>query len=81
VKKEKRITPPREVFLLVFPCGAYRCCRTRDGATSTGNAMALDRTCCERGHDSYEVHIYRPFPEGRSCTAFRAPVRGALRLA
>jgi len=75
------IKPPPELFLLIFPCGAYRCVRTREGAVSVGQRMANDRVCCERGHDSFEVHIYQPYPPGRSCTAFRGPVRGGLRLA
>ena len=74
------IEAPKDLFVVIFPCGAYRCCRTRDGATSTGNEIAKDGTCCNRGHDSYEVHTYRPYPEGRSCTAFRSRVRGDLRL-
>lgn len=65
------IKPPAELFVVVFPCGAYVCARTRDGATQEGNRIANDKTCCDRGHDAYEVHIYQPYPMGRSCTAFR----------
>lgn len=78
--KQVKIVPPSEVFLVVFPCGAYRCCRTRDGAEREGNLLANDRACCERGHDSFEVHVYQPHPKGRSCTAFRSPVGEHLRL-
>lgn len=63
-------SPPVELFLLLFPCGAYRCCRTRDGAKEEGQRMAEGRTCCERGHSSWEVHVYAPYGGSpRSLTA------------
>jgi hypothetical protein len=48
-------TTLREVFVVEFPCGAFRMARTRKGAQQVGDQVAADRTCCAKGHDSWEV--------------------------
>ncbi len=45
----------REVFVVEFPCGAFRVSRTREGAKEIGDQIAANQVCCERGHDSWEV--------------------------
>lgn len=80
MRADREKKPPPELYVVIFPCGAYRCCRTRDGAVQEGRRIADGRTCCERGHGSFEVHTYRSYPAGRSCTACYSPGAARLRL-
>ena len=67
-------TTLREVFVVEFPCGAFRVSRTREGAKEIGDQIAANQVCCERGHDSWEVWRF----VSDRCTAMR-PTR-TLRL-
>jgi hypothetical protein len=67
-------TTLREVFVVEFPCGAFRMARTRKGAQQVGDQVAADRTCCAKGHDSWEVWRFVP----DACVAFRPS--GTVRL-
>jgi hypothetical protein len=52
------------VYVLEFPCGAFRTFRSRLAAVSRGDVIADERTCCAHGHDTYRVV---KFDRGQVC--------------
>ena len=49
---------PPELFVVVFPCGAFRTCRTQDAAEHEGLVITSELSCCRQGHRSFEIWRY-----------------------
>jgi hypothetical protein len=64
-----------ELFVVVFPCGAWEARRGRDAARVVADRIAKEGTCCGKGHASFEIHRYAPSPAGASCVAFKPDLR------
>jgi hypothetical protein len=69
-----------EIFVTVFPCGAFRAVRTEQAAISTGAAMAAERVCCGKGHDTFQVFVYVKSAKLADFQAEPKTVRQTLRL-
>ena len=56
MSKPETIVVPRTVWLAVFSCGAFRACRSEQGAY---DAAAQKATCCAQGGHRARVVAYR----------------------
>jgi hypothetical protein len=66
---------PAELYVVTFPCGAFRAVRTMLGAQRIAQETIKDGTCCPRGHTGYVIEKWLP-----NATLDRAHGRAKLRV-
>jgi hypothetical protein len=74
------VTTLSELYVIEFPCGAFRCLRTYDVAVDLATVMAKEQSCCLKGHSTFEVYVFAKSARVASCYAPPRARRGALRL-
>jgi hypothetical protein len=66
---------PPELFVVVFPCGAWEARRGRDAAMVVAGRIAKEGTCCGKGHVSFEIQRYAPSGTWESCPRSKPNLR------
>lgn len=64
-----------ELWITEFPCGAFRVARTQMGAEQSGQMVVTERSCCNRGHSTFEVVRFSRVQVVASHDARRAKLR------
>lgn len=56
------------LYVITFPCGAYKVYRDEDTALCQGRLLAEQRSCCARGHGAFRLELWSPEAVLRSFT-------------
>ena len=55
---------PATLYVAVYACGAFVVGKSRGQASAMAYELGEQSRCCPKGPHRFEVHTYRPDPEG-----------------